>query len=134
MKNPDQRYDVLISRIKAATPEPDDPRKMTDNILSAIEAPPVKPRVRMVLYIGVWISSIAAISLILLFLSVYKTPLSGSETITCTVINTPYLHNVVIQTDTDKNDIISKVLVQRMNQRKKQRSLQNYVLMNRINN
>lgn len=127
MKNPDQRYDVLISRLKAATPEPDDPRKMTDNILSAIEALPVKPRVGRVLYIGVWISSIAAISLILLFLSVYKTPLSGSETITCAVSNAPYLQNIVSQTDTDKDDIISKVILQRMNQRKKQRSLQNYV-------
>lgn len=134
MRNPDQKYDELISRMKAVTPELDNPREMTDNILSAIKEHPAKPRISRTLYLSAWISSAAAIALILLFLSVYQMPLPHSVTRIRTPRNTTYSQHMGSLTNAEKKDIISRAIEIKRNQKNRQRYLQNYVLMNKLNN
>ncbi len=138
MKNIEDKYDKLISCIKTITPEPDDPREITDNILSAIKELPIKPKVSRTLYLSAWISSAAAISLILLFLSVYKTPLPNYQSRVCTPVNITYSQQSIGgMTNINKEDIISiatEIKRKQKEAKNRQHSLQNYVLINKLNN
>lgn len=78
MKTKDQKYNELIRRIKTLKPALDDPGVLTSNILSAVEKLSDKPKINMtfmVLRAVSWVSSIAAVLLLGIFLEGQFTPI-----------------------------------------------------------
>ncbi len=102
MKNDEQKYDTLIARIRNTTPRLSDPQRLTADIMTSVEKLSQPPKPSRALRSITWISSVAALFFMGLFLTEHSisTPTSVQHTATL---------NYISYSPTDKAHFVTSV-------------------------
>jgi hypothetical protein len=119
MKDKDRKYNELIGRIKAGKPEPDDSQLLISEILSAIHELEDKPKSFGLLKYISWVSSVAAVLLLGLFLDEICEPIASPvQKLSASNYHFPSLIEQDIEEDSLMNEI-SRIVIERRELQKK---------------
>lgn len=123
MNDRDRKYEEMLNRIKAQSPVPNDPKGLSDEIMSAVRRTPNQGKTNEALKRVAMVSSVAATLLLGLFMTQHTTPKTVNTSETNVLSYSSYSEATINGKEGSTLEIVNQMIKERKEWNKKQAAL-----------